>query len=83
MHFQVEDDIAFLIGNKRPKLSEDDDSDEERSTPDLIKEKNVSCDTKEVQKVKEVDRSEQEEGDTRELNRRSPNGFLLPDPLPR
>ena len=26
---------------------------------------------------------EEEEEDTRQMNRKSPNGFLLPDPLPR
>lgn len=87
---KVEDDIEFLIGSKRPKLSEDDPL-EERRTPDImdqIRDIKLSSDSDIAMMDVEIKNTivmepEQETEDTREQNRRSPNGFLLPDPLPR
>lgn len=87
-YMKVEDDIEFLIGSKRPKLCEDDSS-EDRNSPDMMKQiKNIiseSSEHKEITKTTKdtVNVPEKSTEDTREQNRRSPNGFLLPDPLPR
>jgi len=94
-YMKVEDDIEFLIGSKRPKLSEDELS-EDRNSPDIMKQikdiklyreseqllNNVETKNKPV-KEKRPASTEKVTEDTREQNRRSPNGFLLPDPLPR
>lgn len=96
---KVEEDIEFLIDVKRPKIFEDDSS-EDRDSPDLMKQiKNFDISTPvsgiseqskpsepKVDKTKPAVRKPTEEKtteDTRENNRRSPNGFLLPDPLPK
>jgi len=103
---KVEEDIEFLIDVKRPKLSEDDVS-EDRNSPDLMKqiasfklstEALSDIKLKEVPSVKVIEQAKpvvaaknnnnnkdtvKDTEDTREFNRRSPNGFLLPDPLPR
>jgi len=104
---KVEDDIEFLIDVKRPKLSEDEVS-EDRDSPDLLKQiVNFNLSSEPVSEIKfkegpkvQVDKIKpviaiktkinnnpiptvKDTEDTREFNRRSPNGFLLPDPLPR
>ena len=80
---QVEDDIQFLVENKRPKLNPDDSSEgssKQSSLSPSVSNKTVSIETdQEVSRGPEIHVSE----DKREVNRRSPNGFLLPDPLPR
>ena len=97
-YHKVEDDIEFLIDVKRPKLCSTDSS-EDRSSPDILMQiKDIDLDSnkkpnKEELNVKkmEVDDSktvpakkvEKVSEDNREMNRRSPNGFLLPDPLPK
>lgn len=95
-YMKVEDDIEFLIGSKRPKLMSDDNSSEDRDSPDIMKQirninlsseskqsmKNIETNTTKVVEKKSVSPEKVTE-DTREQNRRSPNGFLLPDPLPR
>ena len=88
----MEDDIEFLVANKRAKVCEDDSS-EDRSSPDImeqIKDIKLDSDEKPVKPVEtkniqlEAKKAEEKPTeDTREINRRSPNGFLLPDPLPR
>ena len=89
---QVEDDIEFLVVNKKAKVCEDDSS-EDRSSPDLMDQiKDIKLDSDDAKPVKvetqnvQLEAKQPEEKpteDTREMNRRSPNGFLLPDPLPR
>jgi len=93
---KVEEDIEFLLDVKRPKLFEDDSS-EDRDSPDIMKQItnfDISPPVSDISepseiknvKTKPVVRKPTEEKpteDTRENNRRSPNGFLLPDPLPR
>lgn len=96
---KVEEDIEFLIDVKRPKISEDDSS-EDRDSPDIMKQINdfkISTALSEISEPSEVKETkkpvvnnnklpctdEKATEDTREMNRRSPNGFLLPDPLPR
>ena len=76
---QVEDDIQFLVEAKRPKLSPDDSSDDGSSKQSSLSPSVSVKTTKEVSRGPEIHVSE----DKREVNRRSPNGFLLPDPLPR
>ena len=88
----MEDDIEFLVANKRAKVCEDDSS-EDRSSPDIMEQiKDIKLDSDEEKPVKVETKNIQLEAtkpdekpteDTREINRRSPNGFLLPDPLPR
>ena len=89
---QVEDDIEFLVVNKKAKVCEDDSS-EDRSSPDIMDQiKDIKLDSDDAKPVKVETQNAQLEAkqpeekpteDTREMNRRSPNGFLLPDPLPR
>ena len=85
---QVEDDIEFLVANKRAKVCEDDSS-EDRSSPDIMEQiKDIKLDSDDEKPVKNIQLEakkpdEKPTEDTREINRRSPNGFLLPDPLPR
>lgn len=102
---KVEEDIEFLIDIKRPKLTEDDSS-EDRDSPDLMKQiSNFKISTDALSEISETSgvnknmnkpleklqvkedtikvADEKATEDTRENNRRSPNGFLLPDPLPR
>ena len=89
---QVEDDIEFLVVNKKAKVCEDDSS-EDRSSPDIMDQiKDIKLDSDDAKPVKvetqnvQLEAKQPEEKtteDTREMNRRSPNGFLLPDPLPR
>jgi len=89
---KVEDDIEFLVVNKKAKVCEDDSS-EDRSSPDLMDQiKDIKLDSDDAKPVKvetqnvQLEAKQPEEKpteDTREMNRRSPNGFLLPDPLPR
>ena len=67
---QVEDDIQFIV-NKKQKLEDNE-----------IVFKQQPVKTKSYQKPS-TSKSEKVSEDNRELNRRSPNGFLLPDPLPR
>ena len=82
---QVEEDIQFLVSTKKPRLDIVDDEKvtmkEDKKPLKEIKnntdENNANCDKCET--VPSVKVSE----DNREINRRSPNGFLLPDPLPR
>jgi vaccinia related kinase len=91
-YLKVEDDIEFLVANKRAKVCEDDSS-EDRSSPDIMEQiKDIKLDSDEEKPVKVETKNIQLEAtkpdekpteDTREINRRSPNGFLLPDPLPR
>jgi len=91
-YMKVEDDIEFLVANKRAKVCEDDSS-EDRSSPDIMEQiKDIKLDSDEPKPVKVETKNIQLEAkqpdekpteDTREMNRRSPNGFLLPDPLPR
>jgi len=97
-YHKVEDDIEFLIDVKRPKLCSTDSS-EDRSSPDILMQiKDIDLDSnkkpnKEELKVKNMvvndsktvsaKKAEKVSEDTREMNRRSPNGFLLPDPLPK
>ena len=88
----MEDDIEFLVANKRAKVCEDDSS-EDRSSPDIMEQiKDIKLDSDDAKPEKVEAKSVQLEAkqpdekpteDTREMNRRSPNGFLLPDPLPR
>jgi len=96
---KVEDDIEFLIDVKRPKLCSTDASDDRSSPDILMQIKDIDLDSgkgeKEVKSTKQkkmegnqsaAPRKKTEEKvteDTREMNRRSPNGFLLPDPLPK
>ena len=91
MFLQVEDDIEFLVTSKRAKLCEDGSS-EDRSSPDMMEQikdmkiesakPSVHAQPPKVEKKKPISEEKVTE-DTREVNRRSPNGFLLPDPLPR
>lgn len=92
-YMKVEDDIEFLIGAKRPKLCEDESSNDSIQDIQVCDVKLTNHSDKTAKKVAEVknakdivmekNTSEKLTEDTRELNRRSPNGFLLPDPLPR
>lgn len=97
-YHKVEDDIEFLIDVKRPKLCSTDSS-EDRSSPDILMQiKDIDLDSnkkpnKEELKVKKMvvndsktvpaKKVDKVSEDNREMNRRSPNGFLLPDPLPK
>ena len=88
---QVEDDIQFLVATKRPKLNIDDSSDDgssKQSTPSPPTSNNDSNRPTrpfdpQPQPESNVSSESKVSDDTREFNRRSPNGFLLPDPLPR
>lgn len=90
-YMKVEDDIEFLVTSKRAKLCEDGSS-EDRSSPDMMEQikdmkiesakPSVHAQPPKVEKKKPISEEKVTE-DTREVNRRSPNGFLLPDPLPR
>jgi len=98
-YHQVEDDIEFLIDVKRPKLCSTDSSEDRSSPDILLQIKDINLDTTKAGKVKKpsgqkkmVEKKspappkkteEKVTEDTREMNRRSPNGFLLPDPLPK
>ena len=78
---QVEDDIQFLVETKRPKLNIDDSSDDgssKQSTPSPPTSNNDNN-----RSTRPVEPETNVSEDKREVNRRSPNGFLLPDPLPR
>lgn len=92
---KVEDDIQFLIGSKRPKFG-DNICSEDRDSPDIMKQiRNIKLNSESEITMKNIDVNtakvaetrcpspEKVTEDTREQNRRSPNGFLLPDPLPR
>ena len=68
---QVEDDIQFIV-NKKQKLEDNE----------IVFKQQQPVKTKSYQKPS-TSKSEKVSEDNRELNRRSPNGFLLPDPLPR
>ena len=76
---QVEDDIQFLVKTKRPKLSQDDSSDDGSSKQNSPSPPASNDTSQPTCRGPETNVSE----DKREVNRRSPNGFLLPDPLPR
>ena len=76
---QVEDDIQFLVESKRPKLSPDDSSDDGSSKQNSPSPAASNDTSQQISRGPETNVSE----DKREVNRRSPNGFLLPDPLPR
>ena len=96
---QVEDDIEFLIDVKRPKLCSSDPSEDRSSPDILMQIKDIELETTKEQKMSEPTGQKTVKGnqscapqkkteekvteDTREMNRRSPNGFLLPDPLPK
>jgi len=96
---KVEDDIEFLIDVKRPKLCSTDASDDRSSPDILMQIKDIDLDSAKGEKeVKPTEKKKVEANksaaptkkteekvteDTREMNRRSPNGFLLPDPLPK
>jgi len=96
---QVEDDIEFLIDVKRPKLCSTDSSEDRSSPDILMQIKDIDLETTKEQKMSEPTGLKSVKGnqscapqkkteekvteDTREMNRRSPNGFLLPDPLPK
>merc|ERR1719347_1153730 len=68
---QVEDDIQFIV-NKKQKLEDNE----------IVFKQQQPVKTKSYQKPS-TSKSEKVSEDNREFNRRSPNGFLLPDPLPR
>jgi len=96
---KVEDDIEFLINVKKPKLCSTDASEDRSSPDILMQIKDINLETSKGGKVIELNGQEKVVGkpssspkkkteekvteDTREMNRRSPNGFLLPDPLPK
>jgi len=96
---KMEDDIEFLIDVKRPKLCSTDASDDRSSPDILMQIKDIDLDSAqgevEVKSTGEKKAEGNKKGapkkkteekvteDTREMNRRSPNGFLLPDPLPK
>lgn len=96
---KMEDDIEFLIDVKRPKLCSTDASDDRSSPDILMQIKDIDLDSAqgevEVKSTGEKKVEGNKKGapkkkteekvteDTREMNRRSPNGFLLPDPLPK
>lgn len=96
---KVEDDIEFLINVKKPKLCSTDASEDRSSPDILMQIKDINLETSKGGKVIELNGQEKIVGkpssspkkkteekvteDTREMNRRSPNGFLLPDPLPK
>jgi len=84
-YHQVEDDIEFLVTPKKQKMDSCADCEvvlkplQERSrvesqAPTVKALNQTQTKSKAPVKVSE---------DNREMNRRSPNGFLLPDPLPR
>lgn len=70
---QDDDEIAFVVDKKRARY-ESGDSDKVGKIGKIIETIVISDDEEE---------EEEEEVDSRETNRRSPNGFLLPDPLPK
>jgi len=76
---QVEDDIQFLVEVKRPKLHPDDPSEDGSSKQNSPSPPASNDNNHPTYREQENNVSE----DKREVNRRSPNGFLLPDPLPR
>jgi len=76
---QVEDDIQFLVEVKRPKLHPDDSSEDGSSKQSSPSPRASNDNNHPTYREQEINVSE----DNREINRRSPNGFLLPDPLPR
>ena len=78
---QVEDDIQFLVETKRPKLNIDDSSDDGSSKQSTPSPPTSNNENNRPTRVVEPETNVSE--DKREINRRSPNGFLLPDPLPR
>ena len=81
-YHQVEDDIEFLVTPKRQKLDDAGDCvecDEVVLKPLQPRVEAQAPTVKAYQDKIKVKVSE----DNREVNRRSPNGFLLPDPLPR
>jgi len=96
---KMEDDIEFLIDVKRPKLCSTDASEDRSSPDILMQIKDIDLDSAkgevEVKSTGEKKAEGNKKGapakkteekvteDTREMNRRSPNGFLLPDPLPK
>lgn len=70
---QDDDEIAFVVDKKRARY-ESGDCDKIGKIIETIV---ISDDDEEEEEL------EEEEVDSRETNRRSPNGFLLPDPLPK
>lgn len=79
-YHQVEDDIQFLVTSKKPKLDiEEAEAEASDVKPTLKDVKNKVAAKTQIKKPLVKKLSE----DNREVNRRSPNGFLLPDPLPR
>ena len=82
-YHQVEDDIEFLVTPKKQKM--DNCGDCEIILKPLQERARVEAQAPTVKALQQnkakapVKVSE----DNREVNRRSPNGFLLPDPLPR
>jgi len=96
---KMEDDIEFLIDVKRPKLCSTDASEDRSSPDILMQIKDIDLDSAKGEVEMKSTGEKKVEGnkkgaptkkteekvteDTREMNRRSPNGFLLPDPLPK
>ena len=89
-YHQVEDDIGFLVTAKKTKLdtsSEDCDAKplkeiKVKSEAVTVKAKNLKIDIAKANEQNKENATKDSE-DNREFSRRSPNGFLLPDPLPR
>jgi len=70
-----DDEIAFVVDHKRARFESGEDVKSDCNS----NESNADNITKDYVGADDAD----EEVDDRETNRRSPNGFLLPDPLPK
>lgn len=66
---QDDDEIAFVVDKKRARYKSGDSDKIGKIIETIV--------------ISDDEEEEEEEVDSRETNRRSPNGFLLPDPLPK
>ena len=84
-YHQVEDDIEFLVTPKKQKM--DSCADCEVVLKPLQERARVESQAPTVKALNQTQNKSKApvkvSEDNREMNRRSPNGFLLPDPLPR
>ena len=84
-YHQVEDDIEFLVTPKKQKM--DACKDCEINLKPLQERPRMEAQAPTVKALQQTQNKSKApvkvSEDNREMNRRSPNGFLLPDPLPR
>ena len=86
-YHQVEDDIEFLVTPKKQKMENCGDCEVLLKTSPLQERARMEAQAPTVKALQQTQNKAKApvkvSEDNREMNRRSPNGFLLPDPLPR